>query len=99
MRTDSHDPLSQRSSPRAGEPDLALVDSATLIEAVGASHVEGMQQDLEYVRHVLLASAFASRHAPPPPTLAYLERPLDPSVFDTLENELMAVRGREGQRE
>ena len=84
---------SARPPARQAEPDLAVVDSATLIEAVGAANVEGMQQDLEYVRHVLLASTFASCPAPTPPSLPDLHRPLDPSVFDRLERELAAAGG------
>ncbi|GJP42318.1 hypothetical protein CLOM_g1899 [Closterium sp. NIES-68] len=91
-------PLSApRSPPRSSCPaeSLALLDlsSTDLVMAdvagiEGLADVAGIEQDLEYVRHVLLLSGFAGDALPPLSSVPSLGLPVRREVFEQLETEI-----------
>ncbi|CAI5978646.1 unnamed protein product [Closterium sp. NIES-64] len=85
------------SPPRSPCPveSLALLDLsstqsvlADVAANVGLADVAGIEQDLEYVRHVLLLSGFAGESLPPRRDIPSLRLPVRREVFEQLEKEI-----------
>ncbi|CAI7776534.1 unnamed protein product [Closterium sp. NIES-54] len=55
--------------------------------AMGGMDAEGMEQDLDYVRHILIAAGFAGPRLPP---LHSQDRPIPPHIFPHLESSIVA---------
>ncbi|CAI5969472.1 unnamed protein product [Closterium sp. NIES-65] len=56
--------------------------------AMGGMDAEGMEQDLDYVRHILIAAGFAGPRLPP---LHSQDRPIPPHIFPRLESSIVAA--------
>ncbi|CAI5467491.1 unnamed protein product [Closterium sp. Yama58-4] len=73
------------------DPSLVLRDLSVLADVaanVGLADVAGIEQDLEYVRHVLLLSGFAGESLPPRSDIPSLKLPVRREVFEQLEREI-----------
>ncbi|CAI5505343.1 unnamed protein product [Closterium sp. Naga37s-1] len=55
---------------------------------IGGMDAEGMEQDLDYVRHILIAAGFAGPRLPP---LDSQDRPIPPHIFPHLESSIVAA--------
>ncbi|CAI5993299.1 unnamed protein product [Closterium sp. NIES-64] len=89
------DAVTTTSSGSSGEldPSLVLQDFTQSVLAdvaanVGLADVAGIEQDLEYVRHVLLLSGFAGESLPPRRDIPSLRLPVRREVFEQLEKEI-----------
>ncbi|CAI7744426.1 unnamed protein product [Closterium sp. NIES-53] len=70
--------------------DLSSTQSvlADVAANVGLADVAGIEQDLEYVRHVLLLSGFAGEALPPRSDIPSFRLPVRREVFQQLEKEI-----------
>ncbi|GJP58603.1 hypothetical protein CLOP_g751 [Closterium sp. NIES-67] len=55
---------------------------------MGGMDVDGMEQDLDYVRHILMAAGFAGPHLPPHHSQTF---PIPPHIFPHLESSIVAA--------
>lgn len=71
-----------------GEPDEeeAALLGLKVEDLLGGEQLEGVEQDVEYVRHVLLLSGFSSSKRSPP--LHALDLPMFPMLFESLEESI-----------
>ncbi|CAI5939626.1 unnamed protein product [Closterium sp. NIES-65] len=97
LHSSSLSPPSPSPPPRSPCPveSLALLDLsstqsvlADVAANVGLADVAGIEQDLEYVRHVLLLSGFAGESLPPRRDIPSLRLPVRREVFEQLEKEI-----------